>query len=152
MLIHDERDCADVLCGFYSVDLENWDSSRKYSSLITDCPSSVKGLLFPPKDMPTEMSPQVSKKRELLTYICKGIFGIYTPYQCLCFAFMRCPSGHVGATRTTVQVTPPQPHSTTTPDSGHPDTSESGSQGPQSWPGGERSSEFKSRPGVDLGW
>ena len=106
MLIHDERDCADILCGFYSVDLENWDSSRIYSSLITDCPSSVKGLLFPPKDRPTEMSPEVSKKRELLTYICKGIFGIYTPYQCLCFAFMRCPSGHVGDTRATVQVTP----------------------------------------------
>lgn len=46
----------------YAMDLENWDSSRKYSSLITDCPSSVKGLLFPPKDMTTETSPEVSKR------------------------------------------------------------------------------------------
>lgn len=107
MLIHDKRDCADILCGFYPVDLDNWDSSRKQSQLnSTDCPSSVKGLLFPPKDMPTGMSPEVSEKRELLTYICRGIFGIYTPYQCLCFAFIRCSSWHVGDTRERVQVTP----------------------------------------------
>ena len=48
----------------HAMDLEDWDGSRKYSSLITDCPSSVKGLLFPPKDMTTEMSPEVSKKKK----------------------------------------------------------------------------------------
>ena len=45
----------------------------------------------------------------------------------------------------------PQPHSTTALDSEHPDTAESGSQGPQSWAGGEWSPELRSRPGVDLG-
>lgn len=45
----------------------------------------------------------------------------------------------------------PQPHSTTALDSEHLDTAESRSQGPQSWAGGERSPELRSRPGVDLG-
>ena len=62
------------------------------------------------------------------------------------------PHGMLGTLGKESRSPLPQPHSTTALDSEYPDIAESGSQGPQSWPGGEQSPELRSRPGVDQGW
>lgn len=90
-------------------------------------------FLSPPNDRPSGMSPEVSKKRELL-HISKNVFLAFTiSYQCLCFALMRlhgrsCLWCLLGTQGEQSRSPRPQPHS---PNSEHPNSQHAQSLGPR---------------------